>query len=288
MIDLHMHTKYSDGTDNIIEFLQKAEKNNLEIISITDHNNVKAYYELEKLNVKDYFHGKIITGIELNTKILNIPIEVLGYNIDYKLMDSLLPSFYLSPKERNKIELNRLYKKCLTAGLKISEDDFSTYDYSDFASKFIHTLITKDEYNKQFIDEEAWDNSSAFYRKYMSNPNTPLYVEMDDIIPDFKTVSDLIKNCGGFIFIPHIFEYRDNADKILNFILNNYEIDGIECYYTTFSSEQTQKLLQICKNRFLYISGGSDYHGGNKPNINMAKGLGNLNIPLDITYTWLK
>lgn len=58
MIDLHMHTKYSDGTDDIIEFLEKAEKNNLEIISITDHNTVKAYYELEKLNIKDYFSRK--------------------------------------------------------------------------------------------------------------------------------------------------------------------------------------------------------------------------------------
>lgn len=58
MIDLHMHTKYSDGTDNIIEFLKKAEKNNLEIISITDHNTVKAYYELEKINIKDYFSRK--------------------------------------------------------------------------------------------------------------------------------------------------------------------------------------------------------------------------------------
>ena len=58
MIDLHMHTKYSDGTDDIIEFLKKAEENNLEIISITDHNTVKAYFELEKLNVKDYFSRK--------------------------------------------------------------------------------------------------------------------------------------------------------------------------------------------------------------------------------------
>ena len=55
MIDLHMHTKYSDGTDDIITFLQKAEENNLEIISITDHNTVKSYFELDKINIKNYF-----------------------------------------------------------------------------------------------------------------------------------------------------------------------------------------------------------------------------------------
>ena len=58
MFDLHLHTKYSDGTDGLIDFLKKAEENKLEIISITDHNTVKAYFELEKINVKDYFARK--------------------------------------------------------------------------------------------------------------------------------------------------------------------------------------------------------------------------------------
>ena len=202
-------------------------------------------------------------------------------------MDSLLPSIYIPSTERNKIEFNRLYKKCLTAGIKINENDISYYDSSKFASKFIHTLITKDEYNKQFIDEETWNDSKAFYRKYMSNPDTLLYVEMDDITPNFKTAANLIKKCGGLVFIPHIFAYRENSKKILNFILDNHNIDGIECYYTTFSDEQTKELLQICKERKLYVSGGSDYHGSNKPNINIAKGYGNLNIPLNITNSWI-
>ena len=202
-------------------------------------------------------------------------------------MDSLLPSLYISSTKRNKIEFNRLYKKCLDAGIRINETDISNYDSSTFASKFIHTLIIKDEYNKQFIDEETWNDSKAFYRKYMSNPDTLLYVEMDDIVPDFETAANLIRKCGGLVFIPHIFEYRENSKKILNFILDNHDIDGIECYYTTFSDEQTKELLQLCKERKLYISGGSDYHGANKPNVNMANTSENFIIPLDITTYWI-
>lgn len=237
--------------------------------------------------LKIIFLGKIITGIELNTKILNIPIEILGYNIDYTKMDSLLPSFYTSSKERNKIECTRLYQKCLATGIRISEKDVSTYDCSCFASQFIHTLIKKDEYNKQFIDEDAWDNSSIFYRKYISNPNTSLYIEMDDIVPNFETASKLIRQCGGLVFVPHIFEYRENSEKILDYILNNHKIDGIECYYTTFSNEQTQRLLQICKDKNLHISGGSDYHGAAKPKVHMGIGHGNLRIPINITSNWI-
>ena len=70
MIDLHIHTHYSDGTENCMTVLKKCQEKNLDYISITDHNSVDAYFELEKLNVKQLYSGKIICGIELNTKIL--------------------------------------------------------------------------------------------------------------------------------------------------------------------------------------------------------------------------
>ena len=68
---------------------------------------------------------------------------------------------------------------------------------------------------------------------------------MDDLVPNLETAIDLIRKCGGLVFLPHIFEYRDNALPILNYILENYEIDGIECYYTTFSKEQHKYLLNV-------------------------------------------
>lgn len=84
MIDLHMHTIYSDGTDTVQELLEIAEKHKLEIISITDHNEVSAYKELENSKIREKFSGKIIPGVEISTSYKNIMIEVLGYGIDYK------------------------------------------------------------------------------------------------------------------------------------------------------------------------------------------------------------
>ena len=65
MIDLHIHTTYSDGADNLIDVLKKAEKNKLEYISITDHDNCNAYKELKKINIRSYYTGNIIPGIEI-------------------------------------------------------------------------------------------------------------------------------------------------------------------------------------------------------------------------------
>lgn len=196
MIDLHMHTKYSDGTDDVIELLKKAEKKNLNTISITDHNTVDAYFTLENIDISKYYSGKIIVGIELNTKVLNVPIEILGYGFDYKLLKEKLPAIYISAEERNKVEFSRLVEKCKNSGIEISDFDISKYDGKSFASKYIHQIITKDINNKKIIDEDAFGNSSIFYRKYMSDPNGPFYVEMDDIVPDFETAANLIKECG--------------------------------------------------------------------------------------------
>lgn len=286
MIDLHMHTKFSDGTDDVEDILKKAEFQNLDYISITDHNTVDAYNILDKININKYYSGHIINGVELNTKVLNIPIEVLGYNFDYKLLQEKLASVYISAEERNKIEFSRLVQKCNMAGIEIDDNAIKNYDCRSFASKYIHKIITSNSNNKKSIDNDAWENSNIFYRKYMSNPSTPFYVEMDDIVPDFETTSKLIKDCGGQIFLPHIYEYKDNSEKILEFILNNHQIDGIECYYTTFSKEQSNFLLNLCEKRNLLISGGSDYHGKNKPNVNIGIGFGNLQIPNTILNNW--
>lgn len=91
----------------------------------------------------------------------------------------------------------------------------------------------------------------------------------------------------GKVFLPHIFEYKDNSKKILDFILDNYSIDGIECYYTTFSKEQSDFLLNICNEKNFLISGGSDYHGTFKPNVELGTGLGNLSVPENILNNWL-
>lgn len=286
MIDLHVHTKYSDGTDDVVSILKKAESKKLTYISITDHNVCGAYEELENIDIKKYYTGKIIKGVELNTKILGIPIEILGYDIDPNTLKKYLKEIYISNRERNILEVKRLKEICKNEKIDVENDFVENYDPSIYASKYLHNKITKNEKNRRLIDEESWNNSNVFYRKYMSNPKSIFYVNMDDILPDFYKACEIVKKSNGMVFIPHIFEYRENSHKILDYILENYKIDGIECYYTTFTQEQHKFLLDLCKKRNLLISGGSDYHGSFKPDVDMATGFGNLKIPESIIKNW--
>ena len=68
----------------------------------------------------------------------------------------------------------------------------------------------------------------------------------------------------------------------------NYDIDGFECYHSNFSKEQIEYILEYCDNKGLLKSGGSDYHGKNKPGIELKVGKGNLEIPRDIIKNWEK
>lgn len=286
MIDLHMHTIYSDGTNTCTEILEKAQDKQLSYISITDHNTCKAYDELKQLNIKELYDGKIITGIELNTKVLNIPIEILGYGIDTDYMNQNLDKLYISNHERNIIEIKRIYEICLENNIEVGENFIENYNPAMYASKYLHQIITKNENNRFLIDNESWNNSNIFYRKFMSNPDTIFYVDTNDILPTFEKASNLIKESGGLVFIPHIYEYRDNAEKILKYILENYIIDGIECFYTTFTKSQRENLIKICQDRNLLMSGGSDYHGNFKPDVEMATGFGNLKVEAYIINNW--
>lgn len=150
----------------------------------------------------------------------------------------------------------------------------------------MHNHITKDETNKTYINETSWKDSNCFYREYMSNPKTQFFVNMDDVLPDFENASKIIKESGGMVFIPHIFEYRENSNMILEYILKNCNFDGIECYYRNFTPQQTEYLLDICMQRNLFVSGGSDYHGRVKPNVKMGTGEGCLCVPDDIVESW--
>lgn len=239
------------------------------------------------MNYKQYYTGEIVPGIELNTKVLGVPIEILGYGIDYNKMNEMLKDVYIPAEERNKIEVKRLYDKCIKAGIKLEEDCLKNFDSTSFASKFIQNEIKKFSENRDIITEDAWNDTKVFYRKYMSNPEGILYVEMDDFVPDFNVASELVEKAGGLVFLPHIYEYRENSERILAYILENYKIDGIECFYTTFTDEQKARLVKLCNDRKLYMSGGSDYHGKNKPNVDVGVGFGNLKVEDSIIDAWV-
>ena len=284
MIDLHMHTTYSDGTDTVKELLEKAEDLNLEVISITDHNTCKAYLEMEKFNVKEKYKGDILVGCEFSASFDNRAIEIIGYGFDYKIVNEYLKKFYDKKliEKRTEISFNRLFNKINELDLEfhIPKEKIAIDMYYEIT---IYNELKKYPENMKKLKEKVWDSFSDFLRKGLNNKDSLLFINKVEFYPSAEKVVNLIHENGGIVFLAHPYQYKfTDTESFLDKIYNEVALDGVECFYTTFSEEQTNYLLEFATKRNLLISGGSDYHGTLKQNHNLGVGRGNLNINKDI------
>lgn len=294
MIDLHLHTTYSDGADTLVEVLEKAERLGLEYISITDHNTCEGYKELEKIDVKKYFSGTIIRGIEIKCSYQNRLVEILGYNVDTKKMNDFMEAF---DKEHSKEKAQQkyfdiLYDRCLKMGLIMDEKSKIGFDpkADSWASVKIYKEIKSHEQNKEKLPDDLWQEFTTFSKKYCGNPKTEWYIDKSKDYLSLEEGIKLVKKAGGLVFLPHIFIYKwaEDKKKLLDDIVNNYEIDGIECMHSDFNQEEIDYLLEYTNKNNFYRSGGSDYHGINKPGIEMKVGKGNLKLEKELIKDWIK
>ena len=266
MYDLHIHSNCSDGSDDWKTILQKAEKAGLKCISITDHDNCDVYLQIE--SYEKYFSGKIITGIEMTAYIEGLLIEILGYGFDVEKMQESLKVLYLPFEVINQAELKRLYERCIALGMEFDNDVIQKYDKNKYfyATIYLHDEMRKFKKNRELVpDIESWEHENIFFRRHTSNPNSPFYIDERDLFPSPKKVASIIHEIGGKVFIPHIYQYEENAEMILSKLIETCHIDGIECYYPSFSKEQTDYLLNFCEKQNLFVSCGSDYHGVSRP-----------------------
>lgn len=289
MIDLHTHTNHSDGTDSVSKLLAKANQINMEILSITDHDSVGAYYELEQNpEIRKLFNGKIIVGTELKTLYNKVSIEVLAYGIDYKK----LRIHKVNTEKVQKEILIKFKSIAKNIGLKFNEDNLYI-DLNDptkqYASFVLANELLKHKENRKIISIIGEFSPHSFFRVHQSNQESPFYVdETENSISLNETISR-IHEVGGLAFLAHgwLYPFKD-VEKIVEEILVKTDIDGLECMYSEFSKEQTNIFINLCKKHNKFMSGGTDYHANNKPHITLGTGINNnLNINKSFINNWV-
>lgn len=289
MIDIHTHTTYSDGTLTPVELLEAAHQKKLTIISITDHNTIGAYEELKNPNIREKFEGMIIPGIEITTTYHGETIEVLGYNFNLDMMSELLKESVLTFEEKQIQEYNLIKKQYQKIGVIFDEENIEFNPKKESCRvSFWKEIKSHPENNCLFLEEKSKEETSSFTRNEIYNPKSPLYVDESSLFPSLEKAIAMIHESGGLAFLAHTFAYSPNIANSLLDILDNYKLDGLECFYTTFTEEQSNYLVSLCKEKELYMSGGSDFHGTRKINHNLGTGRGNLQIEEKIIEPWVK
>lgn len=286
MIDLHMHTVYSDGSYTVKEILEKCEKKNLEYIAITDHNSCDAYSD-EYFKNNNIFNGTIIKGCEVNAEFQSKAIEILGYNINTNIMSEFLKKYFSKEKvkQNTKLIYDRFLKILDRKGIVYNKQDIDLENAGRILiERIIWEEIVKHEENREILGDEYFEHSRVFFRKELTNPNSDYFVNRVSTFAKAKEVIDTIHRAGGKAFLAHPFEYKlNNTIKFIDDLKNETELDGIEAYHPSAEDDNNvQVLVNYANKNNLFMSGGSDYHGELKPEIDLGVGKGSLRIEKEI------
>lgn len=271
MIDLHTHSTYSDGTFSPEELIEEAYKKGIKAIAITDHDTIDGIcYAKEKakeLNIE------LINGIEFSADYKGIEIHVLGYFLDItnKNLLNLLKDL---EKTRDKRNLE-LIEKLNNIGLDISFDYVKSLSGSG--------LVTKAHFASAIVEKGYAKTRNEAFSLYLGK-GKPAYVQR--VLISYKEAIDFILNANGIPVLAHPMIYK-MSEKDLDVAIKDLKdsgLCGIECYYPSNTLSQTNFLLSLAKKYNLKITGGSDFHGANRPNVS----LGNIFLEKQIDYKLLE
>ena len=270
-IDLHIHTKMSDGELTPKEVIDKAIENKVKVISIADHDTIEAYTE-ELIQYAENKGIKLINGVEISTKINKYGIHVLGYNIDVE-NEKFKESLYRIRNARHEY-LYKVSEKLEKLGYYINTEELDKIDAVTKAH--IALDIIKSSKNEQkFLDEFGHIPGKGEFIETVMNENCPAYVKKETVTP--QKAAEIIRQANGKVILAHpvAYEHEDglNEEDILK-IVKDMNSDGIESNYIYIDKDnnefnECEKWNRFAKNNNLFVTVGTDFHNsdGIRPEI---------------------
>jgi predicted metal-dependent phosphoesterase TrpH len=241
-VDLHIHTKLSDGTLSVEEIIAAASVKKLRAISITDHDCIDAYPFAQKFGNKCGI--EVITGVELSSEIDGGDIHILGYYIDIH-NDPLIRKLK-ELKDARLIRAEKIVKNLNRQGIDLRfETVLNIAGEAAIGRPHIAAAMLKEELVYSF--REAFEKYLGYESK--------AYVKKLTISP--KEVFQLITNANGIPVFAHPGVTNVDA-RIPQFVDDG--LMGIEVFHSEHSPEQVKAYLNYCKKFSLAYTGGSDFH----------------------------
>lgn len=259
LVDLHVHSSYSDGDHTPEELISIAKKNNVGTISITDHDNVLAYHNLAPQN-----DIAIIPGIELSAKDDIGRMHILGYGIDPFNKDLVTITEEL---KENSIESFLM----IVEYLKKKDIHFNSKDISYLINR--HGDVGRNDLAKLCIDYGYSETVQEAFDLYLIEAY--LKTKSKRKAYSYQECFEIIKNAGGIPVLAHPITLK-RSDSELGLLIDDMVkegLKGIEVYHSNHDANLISKYLLLLKKYSLLFSVGSDYHGEIvKPDIEIGTG----------------
>lgn len=269
IVDLHVHSTRSDGTFTPRELVDYALQKGLSAFALTDHDTTDGLAE-----AMEYAKDKgieVIPGIEFSTEYESRDIHILGLYIDYtkKEFKEQVQAFIDSRILRNQ----KMCKNLQEAGIDIT--------YEALLAEFPDSTITRAHYARYLLDHGYVKSLPEAFDRYVGD-HCPYYVPREKIIP--AQAVELILKADGIPILAHPTLYHMSQRRLEKLVaaLKESGLIGIEAVYSTYTAAEERQMRSLASKYNLLISGGSDFHGANKPKLDLATGYGNLHIPASI------
>ncbi len=270
-VDFHTHSTCSDGTFTPTELINYAEQVGLSAIALTDHDSVDGIEEA--LKASENTNLEFIPGIEFSVTA-DTEIHIIGLFIDHE--NEVLLKTIEKTRSVRKNRMEEICKKLRDHGFDITYEEASQLAGGDFLGR---AHIARLMLNKGYVSsvKEAFD-------KYIGL-NKPCYAVKKEITP--KDAITAIRSAGGLAFLAHLHQTKLNNERLFELLkeLKGYGLNGIEGYYTEYTEENIIEFRTLAQKLGLFYSGGSDFHGSMKPQVNLKTGYGDLHIPYSTLST---
>ena len=265
-IDLHVHSTRSDGTYSPSDLVDYALQKGLSAFALTDHDTIDGIEEA--MNAASGKPLEVVAGIEFSTEYQGSDIHILALDIPYQdvSFQNRLVDFQDSRTLRN-IKMCSLLQK---AGLDIT--------YDDLLQTFPNSVITRAHYAKYMLSKGYIKSLNEAFERYIGD-HCPYFVPREKITPD-QAVSFILES-GGIPILAHPTLYHFGQAQLEKLVksLRESGLMGIEGIYSTYSMGEEGQMKHLAKKFNLSISGGSDFHGDNKPGLDLGTGYGRLWVP---------
>lgn len=268
-IDLHTHSLCSDGAQTPTEVVYTAKAAGLSAIALSDHDCIAGVQEA--VDAGKAAGIEVIPAVELSAQS-DTELHILGYFVDInnkKLQDTM--AYAIQVRDERQEETCR----------KLNEQGFSITMEEARAEAHGNPVLCRAHFAQIMVRKGYAASVQEAFSKYLS---VGCYAYSNRQALTGPEAVSLIREAGGIAVAAHLHLIKMPDDKLRKYLksLIPYGLDGVEGYYTDYTPDMEQRYRSMAKELGLVISGGTDYHGANKPHISIGKGRGNLEIPYTV------
>jgi len=269
VIDLHCHSLFSDGTDTPSSLALQADAGGIRALALTDHDTLDGLPEF--LAMQGQVSTRLITGIELSCRFLNMELHILGLFVDPEdsTFRSRIQDLQLRRHDRN----HRMAERLQAIGIPLSLPEVAQHATS--------RLVSRVHFARALVKQGAAGSHQDAFARFIGE-GRPAHVPFEDLSP--SSACRWIKEAGGVPVLAHPGRSANRAFRWEEAMadLKAQGLEGLEAYYPEYGPREELYFCELAKALDMVPCGGSDYHGKLKPGLSLGIGRGGLHVPDEV------